>query len=360
VDDFPIKYTREEDALYLLDTLRNAGYRLKTDWDATKALGLSLLWDYDKRTVQVSMPGYCEKALKRFGVVRSDRPVLSPAPFQAPVYGRRGAPPATAPDTSPPASEADQLRLQQVCGVFLYWARALDTLSHYALSKLCSQQGSPTEKTMKDVDLFLQYVAWDPHKTVTFQASDMILRVHSDASFASERDSRSRAAGVFMLGSKVDRLGDATIIPMPFHGSSTILTYVAASVAEAEYGTAFTQGQTTIGMRHTLSAFGHPQEATEIKVDNAVASGIANQTMKQRKSKAIETKYHWIRDQVSLGRLRVTWEKGVNNLADYLTKAFPGSTIARIRSFFQDTPPRQLSPLSVGQQRRAQLRSSTH
>jgi hypothetical protein len=356
VDDFPIKCIHKEDADYLLDTLRQGGYKFKTDWDAKKALGLALTWDYTNRSVQISMPGYCEKALKRFDVVRSQRPVRSPTPYQAPIYGRSGAQPAADPDTSPPATAADTLRLQEVCGVFLYWARALDTISHFALSRLASQQGNPTEKTMAHVEIFLQYVAWDPHKSVTFHGSDMVLSAYSDASFASERDCRSRAAGVFMLGNKKDRIDDANIIPMPFHGSSIILSFVAPTTAEAEYGSAYTQGQTAIGMRNTLSAFGHPQDATVIKVDNSVASGIANKTIKQRKSKAIDIKYHWIRDQVSLGRLKIVWEKGILNLADYLTKAFPGSIIADIRRFFQDTPPRQLTAPSASRQRRSILR----
>ena len=32
-------------------------------------------------------------------------------------------------------------------------------------------------------------------------------------------------------------------------------------------------------------------------------------------------RYHWIRDQVTLGNFTVTWEPGATNLADFFTKA---------------------------------------
>ena len=48
-------------------------YTMKEDWDASKYGGLALAWHYDAPTryVEMSMPGYVERALKRFGVTSS-------------------------------------------------------------------------------------------------------------------------------------------------------------------------------------------------------------------------------------------------------------------------------------------------
>ena len=49
VDDFAIKYTNKDDADHLLSTLEKI-YVCKTDWEAKRYCGLTLDWDYEKRT----------------------------------------------------------------------------------------------------------------------------------------------------------------------------------------------------------------------------------------------------------------------------------------------------------------------
>ena len=53
------------------------------------------------------------------------------------------------------------------------------------------------------------------------------------------------------------------------------------------------------------------------------AVGIANDTVKLRRSKAIDMRYHWIRDRVRQGVFRVIWSEGKDNIADYFTKLQP-------------------------------------
>ncbi len=107
----------------------------------------------------------------------------------------------------------------------------------------------------------------------------MQLHVESDASYLSEPNSRSRAGGFHYLGSQLN--GTVECI-------SAIIKFIAQ------------------GLRHTLTDLGHPQATTPIISDNACAVGVANQTVKQRRSKAIDIRYHWIRDRVKLGDFTVT------------------------------------------------------
>jgi hypothetical protein len=39
---------------------------IKEDWDGNQYLGITLNWDYKKREVHLSMPGYVKKALAWF------------------------------------------------------------------------------------------------------------------------------------------------------------------------------------------------------------------------------------------------------------------------------------------------------
>ena len=48
VDDFGIKYERQEDITYLLNELKTI-YKISEDWDGNLYCGLNLIWDYYKR-----------------------------------------------------------------------------------------------------------------------------------------------------------------------------------------------------------------------------------------------------------------------------------------------------------------------
>ena len=65
VDDFGVKYVDEEHAKPLLSIIQQ-NYKCKAEWDGSRYLGLTLDWDYQKREVHVSMPGYVHEALQRF------------------------------------------------------------------------------------------------------------------------------------------------------------------------------------------------------------------------------------------------------------------------------------------------------
>ena len=63
VDNFGVKYTKEEDKKHLLDRL-NKHYKVTADYKGTQYLGINLERDYKNRRVHISMPGYLTKAIK--------------------------------------------------------------------------------------------------------------------------------------------------------------------------------------------------------------------------------------------------------------------------------------------------------
>ena len=65
---------------------------------------------------------------------------------------------------------------------------------------------------------------------------------------------------------------------------------------------------------------GHPQPPTPMETDNSTAFGIVNESVKQKRSKAMDMRYYWIRDRVRQGQYHVYWREGKLNRADYYTK----------------------------------------
>jgi hypothetical protein len=78
-----------------------------------------------------------------------------------------------------------------------------------------------------------------------FHASEMNLNIHPDVSYLSETRAHSRAYGHFFMGWI---LKDTKPIQLNsvFHTNSTIMRFMVASTAEAEFGTLFQNCQTGI------------------------------------------------------------------------------------------------------------------
>jgi hypothetical protein len=108
------------------------------------------------------------------------------------------------------------------------------------------------------VKQLLDYLATHPNATIRFQASDMVLNIHSNASYLSETKAHSCACGHFFMGwSPKD--GDPIKLNGAFYTLCTILCFVVASVAEAELGALFLNCKEGIIVQLTLEELGHPQ-----------------------------------------------------------------------------------------------------
>ena len=88
VDDFGVKYSGKEHALHLKEALETK-YKVTTDWKGKFYIGIALMWDYDKGTVQLSMSGYVHAALHAFQQEKHKLPQDWPYLWTQPVYGRK-------------------------------------------------------------------------------------------------------------------------------------------------------------------------------------------------------------------------------------------------------------------------------
>ena len=114
---------------------------------------------------------------------------------------------------------------------------------------------------------FLDYCATHPNAGVRFVMSDMILALHSDASYLSEPDAKSRAAGHFYMGKINDESFDnGTILTL-----SKIINHVMTSASEAETAALFYNCKAATPLRVTAEEMGHPQSKTPVTTDNSMA-----------------------------------------------------------------------------------------
>jgi hypothetical protein len=339
VDDFGVKYTGTENAQHLIDTLQ-ALYTITIDWAGTRYLGLTLAWNYEHRTLDMSMPDYIDQALTRFQRSPPTKPQHAPHPWTPPNYGVTTQL-TPAPDTTDPLNASDKTHLQEIIGTLLYYARAVDSTILVALGTLASAQSTATQATLQAAEHLLDYCATHPHATVRFQASDMCLHIHSDASYLSESKACSRAAGHFFLSRRPrnPNAAPASTDPDPpnngaIHTHSSIMSVVLSSATEAELGALFYNAKDATAFRVTLDELGHTQPPTPIQTDNACASGIANETIKKRRSKAIDMRFYWVKDRIKQKQFIIYWRPGLTNLADYFSKHHSPAHHRKMRSHY--------------------------
>jgi hypothetical protein len=65
VDNFRVKYVGWEHGNHLIHCLKT-DYELTKDWTVDLYCGIQLVWDYNARTLDISMPGYIKKVLQKY------------------------------------------------------------------------------------------------------------------------------------------------------------------------------------------------------------------------------------------------------------------------------------------------------
>jgi hypothetical protein len=89
--------------------------------------------------------------------------------------------------------------VQAIAGT-LYYAQAIDPTILTALSSIPTEQAKPTEETMKKVKQLLDYCATQEEAMITYNASKMILVVHSDAGYANKKNHEAEPEDIFSYG----------------------------------------------------------------------------------------------------------------------------------------------------------------
>jgi hypothetical protein len=107
-----------------------------------------------------------------------------------------------------------------------------------------------------------------------------------------------------------------------------------SSAAEAEIGALYLNARDAVYLRQILAEMGHPQPPTPIQTDNTTAEGLVNNKIQPKRTKAMDMRFHWLRDREQREQFRFYWRPGGGNLADYITKHHAPAHHQKIRAEF--------------------------
>ena len=122
------------------------------------------------------------------------------------------------------------------------------------------------------------------------------------------------------------------------HTLFTIIKRVASLEAEADLGVMFLNAQEGLKHRLSLEEMVHYQPPTPIHFDNTTSLGIANNTVKQQLSRAMNMRYYWILDQIKQDSFNVLYAPGLENLVDYPSKHHTYAHNICVRPYYVHMP----------------------
>ena len=138
--------------------------------------------------------------------------------------------------------------VQRVIRNFLFYGRAVDAAMLTALSDIAPKKAAPTEDTLERTHQVLNYSATHKERILTYNASYMLLTVHSDTSYLSKPNKMSRAGGhLFLSGDTKNLTNNGAVLNI-----SHIIKAVMALGAESELGLLFIKSRETVPQQKTL------------------------------------------------------------------------------------------------------------
>jgi hypothetical protein len=144
VDDFAVKYVGKDNAHHLCNVLLRHN-EITTDWGGTVYSGMKLKWDYQQRTLDISMHGYITNVLNKFQHDAPKYPQHTPSKYVTPIYGAKTQ--YATRDETPPLSTKQYPYIQKITGSVLYYTRAVDPTVLMPLNNIATEQTKETEKT---------------------------------------------------------------------------------------------------------------------------------------------------------------------------------------------------------------------
>ena len=247
-------------------------------------------------------------------------PQYSPHAHVPVKFGKKGTRQyATAPDNSPTLSAKDANHIQSTTGSFLFYRRAIDNTILLALNEIASAQSQPTEQTKDKAQQLMDYLNTYLEAYIRCHALVMVLSVDSDAAYLVAPTAHSRIARYFHLSdhpniTKHPKMNGAILV------KCKTLRHVVSLSAEAEVAGIFHNATTAVPIWHILKAIQHPQPSTPLNIGNSTAMGFIYYNIYQKRSKAWNMRYHWLRDREAQQQFKILWQPGTDNNSDYYTK----------------------------------------
>ena len=301
VDDL-LFIARHRDLITQIKKELDKRFNFKHMGDLKHYLGMNVVRNLDKQSIQVNQTKYIKQLLSQLGMEKC-------APAKSPM---EQANIAIAPDGYI-ATASEKEAYQSLMGV-LNWLSVMTRLDiTYAVSNLSRSLNSPTPQHMNAAKRVLRYLAGTVDDGLVYQpGTNDGLEGFTDASYCDDyQTSRSTGAYVFKLFNG------------PVAWQSKLQKLVATSTCESEYIAAAEACKEALYLGPMLEELGYDEGAAPVllSIDNQAAMKLATNPINHTATKHIRMRYHLVRQLVSETKeIRLEWVDTKGQCADPLTK----------------------------------------
>jgi hypothetical protein len=298
VDDLII-FGKGMDGINKLKVKLNEELEMKDLGELHYFLGIQVHRNRKERQLSINQTGYINSILERFEMTNSK-------PMSTPIAIGTKLKKATTNDYL-----VDQKRYQSIVGSEMYPMLCTRPDIAYAISQVSQFNSVPTTEHEIVAKRILRYFNGTKDLGIRFDgASGLRLEAYSDSDWGASEDRRSISEYIFILA------GGA--ISWQSKKQST----VASSSTEGEYMALLQAVKEIIWIQRFLSDIGREAENQDlIKEDNQGAIALAHNPQYHARTKHIDIQYHFVRECVENGKVRLEYCPTMDMVADGLTKA---------------------------------------
>ncbi|GKB21210.1 hypothetical protein Tco_0855133 [Tanacetum coccineum] len=280
---------------------KEGSYRLKDldDYSIGTTLRNDALPQKEKDPGSFTLPCYINNILKKHGMTSCDSigTLMATKPLDADLSG----------------TLVDQTKYHSMVGALMYLTRSRPDIVH-ATCYCARYQARSTENHLKEVKRIFQYL-----KNII----NMGLWYLKDTSFELTTFSDSDHAGCLNLrkstSGSIQFLGGDKLVSW----SSKKQDCTSMSTAETEYVSLSACCAQVLSIRTQLTDYGFHFDKIPMYCDSQAAIAISCNPVQHSRTKHIDVRYHFIKEQVEKGKVKLFFVRTEYQLSDLFTKALP-------------------------------------
>ncbi|SOV07594.1 uncharacterized protein UDID_19225 [Ustilago sp. UG-2017a] len=295
----------------ILKVKKQIGQRWKME-DSGKVshfLGIKISRDHVMRTMTIGQSGYIDQVLAKH-LDKHTKPTMVPM--------------QSIPEGTLVASAAQQKEYPVIVGKLLWVANSTRPDLSLTVGVLARHMCEPSQEHYQAAQRVLRYLESTKQVGLVYRASESQepLVAHSDANWASDAtiQRRSTSGSVALVYGNLVAWKSAT------------QKCVSLSAVEAEFIAATEATREVLFLKQLLCSIGIATGTPTVYSDNTGCIQVSKDPAQHWKLKHIDTKYHFVHNNVQEGRVQIKYVDTTRNLADVLTKPIGRQAMQQARS----------------------------
>ncbi|KAJ1040157.1 hypothetical protein NDA10_003397 [Ustilago hordei] len=284
-------------------------WKMEDSGEVSHFLGIKISRNRAMRTMTIGQSGYIDQVLAKH-LDKRTKPTMVPM--------------QSIPEGTLVASAAQQKEYPVIVGKLLWVANSTRPDLSLTVGVLARHMREPSQEHYQAAQRVLRYLESTRQVGLVYRASESQepLVAHSDANWASDATIQRRSTS----GSV------ALVYGNPVAWKSATQKCVSLSAVEAEFIAATEATREVLFLKQLLRSIGIATGTPTVYSDNTGCIQVSKDPAQHWKLKHIDTKYHFVRNNIQEGRVQIKYVDTTRNLADVLTKPIGRQAMQQARS----------------------------